>query len=90
MKRLLKKFETAMTAASFAEAGEHKTAREIMAEIKPEQREEVRISWFERAMMAVSFAEAGEADTAREIMREGKRTRKADRVAPRPRKQLRA
>ncbi len=30
MKTLIKKFETAMVAASFAEAGEFETARQIM------------------------------------------------------------
>jgi hypothetical protein len=32
MKTLLKKFETAMVAASYAEAGEFETARQIMNE----------------------------------------------------------
>ena len=35
MKTLIKKFETAMVAASFAEAGEFDTAREIMNEDRP-------------------------------------------------------
>jgi len=35
MKKLLKKFETTMMAAAFAEAGEFETAREIMNEDKP-------------------------------------------------------
>jgi len=35
MKTLFKKFETAMVAASFAEAGEFDTAREIMNEDRP-------------------------------------------------------
>jgi hypothetical protein len=34
MKKLLRKFETMMTAAAFAEAGEHETARQIMNEDK--------------------------------------------------------
>ena len=34
MKRLLKKVETLMAAATFAEAGDHETAREIMKEEK--------------------------------------------------------
>ncbi|KAF0144865.1 MAG: hypothetical protein FD156_1436 [Nitrospirae bacterium] len=32
MKRLIRKVETLMAAATFAEAGEHETAREIMKE----------------------------------------------------------
>ena len=35
MKNLLKKFETAMVAASFAEEGEFETARQIMNEDRP-------------------------------------------------------
>jgi len=35
MKNLLKKFETAMVAASFAEEGEFEIAREIMNEDRP-------------------------------------------------------
>ena len=35
MKTLLKKFETAMVAATFAEAGEFETARQIMKEDRP-------------------------------------------------------
>ena len=35
MKTLLKKFETAMVAVSFAEAGEFDTARQIMNEDRP-------------------------------------------------------
>jgi|GEM_PF-1177557 len=38
LKKLSKRFETLMTAAAFAEAGEHDTARELLKEedIKPE------------------------------------------------------
>ncbi len=35
MKTLLKKFETAMVAAAFAEEGEFETARQIMNEDRP-------------------------------------------------------
>lgn len=35
MKKLFKKFETAMTAVAFAEAGEFETARQIMNEDRP-------------------------------------------------------
>ncbi len=88
MRTLLERFERTMTAASFAEAGEHETARQIMGEVRPVKR--VRTGRFERLMMAVTFAEAGEFDTARDFMREEKRVQKRDRVTPRPRQQLRA
>jgi len=39
MKTLLKKFETAMVAASFAEAGEFETARRIATEDRPRKSE---------------------------------------------------
>lgn len=35
MKGIFKKFETAMVAAAFAEAGEFETARQIMSEDRP-------------------------------------------------------
>ncbi|MCC6347234.1 MAG: hypothetical protein IT388_08630 [Nitrospirales bacterium] len=35
MKRLLKRFETAMMAAAFAEEGEFETARQILKKEKP-------------------------------------------------------
>ena len=35
MKTLLKKFETAMVAAAFAEEGEFETARQVMNEDRP-------------------------------------------------------
>lgn len=38
MKTLLKKFESAMVAASFAEAGEFETARKIMNEDRKSER----------------------------------------------------
>jgi hypothetical protein len=84
MKNLMKKMENTYAAAAYAEAGEHQTAKQMMEEVRPERRE--RLNWFERVMMAVTFAEAGEHDTARDIMREEKR----ERIAQRPRKQLRA
>jgi hypothetical protein len=37
MKKLFKKFETAMMAVTFAEAGEFETARQIMKENEPEK-----------------------------------------------------
>ncbi len=65
-------------------------AHKKINKIKGDNKMKRLLKKFETAMTAASFAEAGEHGTAREIMREGKRTRKADRVAPRPRKQLRA
>jgi len=46
MKKLVKKLETLMAAATFAEAGEHETAREIMKEEdkRPEKRDKIRPS----------------------------------------------
>jgi hypothetical protein len=41
MKTLLKKFETAMVAATFAEAGEFETARKIMNEDRKSDRPSV-------------------------------------------------
>jgi len=42
MKTLLKKFETAMVAATFAEAGEFETARKIMNEDRKSDRPSAR------------------------------------------------
>lgn len=36
LKKLLKKFETVMTAETFAEAGEFETARKLMCEEEPQ------------------------------------------------------
>jgi hypothetical protein len=45
MKKLFKKLETMMMAVTFAEAGEHETAREIMKEEKRlEKRERIKPS----------------------------------------------
>jgi uncharacterized protein (DUF111 family) len=87
------KFERTMMAVSFAEAGEHDTALEIMGEQKCLREEKhvtprPTLTAFDRIMMAVSFAEAGEHDTALEIMGEQKRLRKEERVTPRPRARL--
>ena len=88
MKNRTKKMEDVYAAAAFAEAGEFETAKQIAGEVRVEKRE--RLNWFERVMTAAAFAEAGEHETARDIMNEEKREQKRDRVAPRPRKQLRA
>jgi len=41
MKKLIKKLETLMTAAAFAESGEHDTAREILKEEKRLEKREI-------------------------------------------------
>ncbi len=68
-KTYLNKFDKLMMAATFAEAGECDTAREIINE-QPRKvsRKQNRINWFDRLMMAATFAEAGESDIAREII----------------------
>ncbi|HEX9020554.1 MAG TPA: hypothetical protein VF903_04785 [Nitrospirota bacterium] len=48
MKGLLKKFETAMVAASFAEAGEFDTARRIMNEERPRKADRPSARDFQR------------------------------------------
>lgn len=89
------KFEKVMMAATYAEAGEHDTALEIMGQQRrprSQERKSVRLGVFDRMMMAATFAEAGEHDTALEIMGNEKRPRKQNRktVRPRARLQLRA
>lgn len=84
MKPTLNEFDTTMVAAAFAEAGEHESAREILARPRPEK--EVRLGRFARMMMAIAFAEAGEHETAREFVTDRKRP--VERV--RPRNELRA
>jgi hypothetical protein len=61
-----------MTAITFAEAGEAKTALEVSG--MNVERKSPRISSFDRLMTAITFAEAGDADTALEIT--GRTTRK--------------
>ncbi len=48
MKTLLKKFETAMVAAAYAEEGEFETARQIMNEDRPRKNDRPSVHDFKR------------------------------------------
>ncbi len=48
MKTLLKKFETAMVAAAFAEEGEFETARQIMREDRPRKNDRPSVHDYQR------------------------------------------
>ena len=48
MKTLLKKFETMMVAATFAEAGEFETARQIMNEDRPRKNDRPSVQDYQR------------------------------------------
>ncbi|NOZ67690.1 MAG: hypothetical protein GXP46_00240 [Deferribacteres bacterium] len=79
MKGISKRFEDAMAAAAFAEAGEFESAREIMLEdvslaeqIKSLKRE-VDTTVDDLTSMAITFAEAGEQDKALEILKEAEK-----------------
>ncbi len=76
MRGFLKKFEDAMAAAAFAEAGEFETAKEIMRESQSfaEKIQSLRcgvvITIDNLTSMAITFAEAGEHETAIELLQE--------------------
>jgi hypothetical protein len=76
MKKFLRKFETAMAAVAFAEAGEHETAREIMKEYQliagkvRTLKYEVEATVDNLTAMAIAFAEAGEHEAALEILKD--------------------
>ncbi|MEC4676984.1 MAG: hypothetical protein VST72_08745 [Nitrospirota bacterium] len=76
MKKFIRKFEDAMTAVTFAEAGEFGTAREIMREGAPLDEEikslkhEVDTTIDDLTSVAITFAEAGEHEKAVEILKE--------------------
>jgi len=60
MKNLLKKFQKYMLAATFAEAGEWDTARNMAPAIELSREP----TWLNRIFMAVTFAESGLHDEA--------------------------
>lgn len=75
----MNEFDATMVAATYAEAGEHEYARQLLHEERPEARK--RVGRLQRVFAAIAFAEAGEPETAREIMQEEERP--VARVQPR-------
>jgi len=71
MKNFFNKFQKIMMAATFAEAGEWNTAREMTPAVKLSREP----SWLDRIFMAVTFAESGLHDEALRFTRDtaGKR-----------------
>jgi len=71
MKRILKKFENAMAAVAFAEAGEDKIARELLNESIPSETvsKVKKASFAEKTMEAITFAEAGEHEHAKALIK---------------------
>lgn len=55
MKNMLKKFQETMTAATFAEAGEWDTARDMTPEIELSGEQ----TWLNKIFTAITFAESG-------------------------------
>lgn len=78
MKRILQKFQNIMTAITFAEAGEFKTAIEEMKNDVDDniQVKDLRLDNFDKAkdeiMEAVTFAEAGEQEYSKTLVEESK------------------
>lgn len=78
MKRILKKFQNAMTAITFAEAGEFKTAVEELKNDVDEniQVKDLRLDHLDKTkdeiMEAVTFAEAGEHVYSKKLVEESK------------------
>ncbi len=71
MKRILQKFENVMSAITFAEAGEDKTACELLNESIPSETvsKVKKESFTEKTMEAITFAEAGEHEHAKALMK---------------------
>ncbi len=87
MKRLIRNFEDSMAAVAFAEAGDERTAREIMNEMTAaagdrrsiavkDERVDSLIRKHDRTEEAIVFAEAGEHEYARELLRRNDSERK--------------
>lgn len=64
MKNILRKFQETMMAATFAEAGEWDTAREMTPDIELSREP----TWLNRIFMAITFAESGLHDEAIRFM----------------------
>ncbi len=87
MRRFIKDFEDTMAAAAFAQAGDFKTAQNILSEMKEvkaemkavkvkDERVESFIKKHDRTEEAIVFAQAGEQEYARELMRKSEEERK--------------
>ena len=87
VKRLIKDFEDSMAAAAFAEAGDFRTAENIMNEMTQTKKEmkavsvkdervETLIKRHDRTEEAIVFAQAGEHEYARELVRKNYEERK--------------
>ena len=64
MKNIFRKFQETMMAATFAEAGEWDTAREMI----PDTELSREATWWNRIFMAITFAESGLHDEAIRFM----------------------
>jgi hypothetical protein len=76
IKKLYRNLENLFTAAAFAEAGEHESAREVMGYETPARRTSVA-SKLQSMAMAVSFAEADCHEAALEILANDGSSKKA-------------
>lgn len=64
MKNIITKYQKLMAAATFAEAGEWDTAREMLPEVQRSR----ELSWLSNIFVAVTFAESGLHDAALGIL----------------------